>query len=58
MEKWLGELGSNQAAVVTVRPDGYVGSIMKFSTAGDDAGQEAARCLESYYSGFLQMPPI
>ncbi|KAJ0117525.1 FAD binding domain-containing protein [Diaporthe amygdali] len=58
MEKWLGEFGSDQAAVVTVRPDGYVGSVMKFSTAGDDAGQEAARCLESYYNGFLQMPLI
>lgn len=53
-EKWLGELGSEQVAIVNVRPDGYVGSVTKYSTAGDNAGLEAARSLENYYGGFLQ----
>ncbi|KAI3394058.1 hypothetical protein diail_3277 [Diaporthe ilicicola] len=57
-EKWIGEIGSDQAAVVNVRPDGYVGSIMKFSTAGEGAGREAAQSLDDYYGGFLQIPPI
>lgn len=41
-------------AIVNVRPDGYVGSVSKFSIAGDDAGLEAARSLDDYYGGFLQ----
>ncbi|POS73145.1 FAD binding domain-containing protein [Diaporthe helianthi] len=53
-EKWLGQLGPEQVAIVNVRPDGYVGCITKYSTAGDDGGLEAARALDDYYSGFLQ----
>ena len=53
-EKWLGEIGSEQIAIVNVRPDGYVGSVTKFSTTGEDAGLEAARSLDHYYGGILQ----
>jgi hypothetical protein len=52
--KWLGEIGSEQVAIVNVRPDGYVGSVTKFSITGEDAGLEAARSLDDYYGGFLQ----
>lgn len=55
-DKWLGGIESGQAAIVNVRPDGYVGSVTKFSTAGDDAGLEAARFLDGYYGGFLKTP--
>lgn len=55
-DKWLGSIESGQAAIVNVRPDGYVGSVTKFSTAGEDAGPEAARSLDDYYGGFLQTP--
>lgn len=54
-EKWLGEVGPGQMAIVNVRPDGYVGSIKRFSTAGDSTGQAAADFLDSYYGGFLQV---
>lgn len=57
-EKWFSDIGSGQAALVNVRPDGYVGSITKFSTSGENAGQEAARSLDDYYVGFLQMPQV
>lgn len=53
-EKWLGELGPEQVAIVNVRPDGYVGSVKRFSTTGDHIGQVAADFLEDYYGGFLQ----
>lgn len=54
-EKWLGELGPEQVAIINVRPDGYVGSIMRFSTTGETTGHVAAQCLDEYYGGFLQV---
>lgn len=57
-DKWLGGIGSGQAAIVNVRPDGYVGSVAKFSTEGEDAGLMAARSLDDYYGGFLQTPGL
>ncbi|PSR82632.1 FAD binding domain-domain-containing protein [Coniella lustricola] len=53
-EKWVGVLDEKQVAIVNVRPDGYVGSIMKFNTAEETAGQTAAQHLDEYYGGFLQ----
>jgi phenol 2-monooxygenase (NADPH) len=52
-EKWLGEIGFEQVAIMNVRPDGYVGSVTRFSTA-EDAARDAARYLDGYYGGFLQ----
>lgn len=57
-DKWLGGLGEEEVAVVNVRPDGYVGSIMKFSTLEQGAGQTAAQSLDSYYGGFLEVSQI
>lgn len=54
-EKWLGELGPEQVAIINVRPDGYVGSIMRFSITGENTGHVAAQCLDDYYGGFLQV---
>lgn len=53
-DKWLGKVDSMQIALVNVRPDGYVGSIMPFSTCDGEAGQRAARCLDEYFGKFLQ----
>ncbi|KUI59141.1 Phenol 2-monooxygenase [Cytospora mali] len=52
-EKWLGEVSPELVAIVNVRPDGYVGSILRFSTSGN--GQAAAQSLDDYYGGFLQV---
>ncbi|KAI1813875.1 FAD binding domain-containing protein [Poronia punctata] len=52
--KWLGDLAANEVAIVNVRPDGYVGSINRWNTAMDDAGDAAARWLDEYYGGFLE----
>ncbi|KAI0123799.1 FAD binding domain-containing protein [Xylariales sp. AK1849] len=55
-KKWLGSLSEGEAAIVNVRPDGYVGSISRWNTADDDSGRQAAKWLDVYYEGFLQIP--
>lgn len=55
--KWLGSLGPGEVAIVNVRPDGYVGSIGRWDSSIDDAGEDAAKWLDSYYDRFLQLPP-
>ncbi|KAI3320986.1 FAD binding domain-containing protein [Xylariaceae sp. AK1471] len=54
--KWLGEVGAGEVAIVNVRPDGYVGSIKRWEVATQTAGKEAARWLDEYYGGFLEVP--
>ncbi|GKT42101.1 phenol hydroxylase [Colletotrichum spaethianum] len=54
--KWLGSLGPGEVSIVNVRPDGYVGSVGRWDSSMDDAGEEAARWLDDYYGGFLQLP--
>ncbi|OAQ90914.1 FAD binding domain-containingprotein [Purpureocillium lilacinum] len=55
-DKWLGRLEPGEVAILNVRPDGYVGSVNRWDTAVDDAGVDAARWLDDYYSGFMQLP--
>jgi phenol 2-monooxygenase len=55
-EKWLGALSPGEVGIVNVRPDNYIGSIRRFDTIVEDAGTDAARWLESYYSAFLNVP--
>ena len=56
--KWLGSLGPGEVAIVTVRPDGYVGSLGRWDTSVDDAGEEAAKWLDTYFDRFLQIPEM
>lgn len=51
---WLGGLGGSEAAVLIVRPDGYVGSISHWDQSGEAAGLEAAAWLDEYFGGFLE----
>ncbi|KAF7556722.1 hypothetical protein G7Z17_g1211 [Cylindrodendrum hubeiense] len=55
-EKWLGALESNEAAIVNVRPDGYVGAVKRWNTSESDSGQAAAKWLDAYFGGFLKTP--
>ncbi|KAK1998852.1 FAD binding domain-containing protein [Colletotrichum falcatum] len=55
-DKWLGGLGPDEAAVMVVRPDGYVGSVGRWGAADRGAGELAARWLDDYFGGFLQVP--
>lgn len=55
-EKWLGRLDPCEVGIINVRPDGYVGSISRWDSNVDDVGEQAARWLEEYYQGFLQIP--
>ncbi len=54
--KWLGSLGPGEVAIVNVRPDGYVGSIGRWDSSIDDAGEDAAKWMDGYYERFLQVP--
>ncbi|KAK2029136.1 FAD binding domain-containing protein [Colletotrichum zoysiae] len=54
-DKWLGGLAHDEAAVMVVRPDGYVGSIGRWSAVDRGAGELAARWLDDYFGGFLQV---
>lgn len=56
--KWLGSLGPGEIAIVNVRPDGYVGSLGRWDSSVDDAGEEAAKWLDSYYDRFMQIPEV
>lgn len=53
-ETYLGPLSVGQVAIVNVRPDGYVGSLNIWDNAAAGAGEEAAKWVEAYYSGFLK----
>ncbi|KAI1172228.1 FAD binding domain-containing protein [Nemania sp. FL0916] len=53
--KWVGEGSSGKAVIVNVRPDGYVGSIKKWDVAEQTSGGAAARWLDEYYHGFLNL---
>ncbi|KJZ78410.1 hypothetical protein HIM_02448 [Hirsutella minnesotensis 3608] len=55
-DKWLGSLEPGEVAIVNVRPDGYVGTVGRWDTSVDDAGVAAARWLDDYYGGFMQIP--
>jgi hypothetical protein len=51
-EKWLGEVGRGEVALVNVRPDGYIGSVGRFDGTSD--GAAASQWLDTYYGGFLK----
>lgn len=52
-EKYLGDLDKTSAAIVNVRPDGYIGSIGTWRV-DSTTGEEAGKWLEGYYAGFLK----
>ncbi|KAK1984000.1 FAD binding domain-containing protein [Colletotrichum cereale] len=54
-DKWLSGLVDEEAVVIIVRPDGYVGSIGRWSAADRGAGELAAQWLDDYFSGFLHI---
>ncbi|KAF4213003.1 hypothetical protein CNMCM5878_000550 [Aspergillus fumigatiaffinis] len=49
-DNWVGKLDSDQAAIINVRPDGYVGSL---SSWREKEGEKAADWVEEYYGSFL-----
>ncbi|CAK7203595.1 hypothetical protein SEUCBS139899_006332 [Sporothrix eucalyptigena] len=55
IDKWLGGLSAGEAAIINVRPDGYVGSVKRFASTAT-AGAEAAQWMDAYYGSFLQVP--
>lgn len=54
-EKLLGSLAHDDAVTVNVRPDGYVGSIGRWSGVQDvGVGERAAKWVDEHYSSFMQ----
>lgn len=54
INKWAGSLTDTEAAVVNVRPDGYVGSVGRWTGVDDAAvGKRAAGWVEDYYREIL-----
>jgi len=54
INKWVGSLSNSEAAVVNVRPDGYVGSVRLWTGVDDAAvGERAATWVEEYYRDIL-----
>ncbi|KIW72198.1 hypothetical protein PV04_00410 [Phialophora macrospora] len=53
-EKWLGDVGREEVAIVNIRPDGYIGGIGRFDAKDDSAAAAACKWLDSYYGGFLK----
>lgn len=53
-QAWLGGLEEPEAAVLVVRPDGYVGAISRWDFRGQAAGQQAGVWLDEYFDGFLE----
>ena len=53
-QAWLGELGESEAAIMIVRPDGYVGTISRWDFRAQVAGQQAGVWLDEYFEGFLE----
>lgn len=58
-EKWFGDVEKDQAVIVNVRPDGYVGSIGRWeglsdAIEGTAMGERAAAWLDDYYGAFLK----
>jgi phenol 2-monooxygenase (NADPH) len=54
LEKWWGGLAESEVAILNVRPDGYVGSVRRWSEGSRESGAEAVSWLDDYYSQFLQ----
>ncbi|KAH6654051.1 FAD binding domain-containing protein [Truncatella angustata] len=55
-EKWIGNLEPGEAVVIVVRPDGYVAAVDRYGALDERSGMQAARTLDSYFGGFLQVP--
>ncbi|BCR86031.1 uncharacterized protein ACHE_30018S [Aspergillus chevalieri] len=54
INKWASSLTNGEAAVVNVRPDGYIGSVGWWTRVDDAAvGERAARWVEDYYCDIL-----
>jgi phenol 2-monooxygenase len=54
MDKWLDGLDDHEVVVVNVRPDGYVGTVRRWSDGSRASGASAVRWLDEYYEQFMR----
>lgn len=54
MDKWLDGLDKNEVVVLNVRPDGYVGTVRRFTHGSRENGTAAVQWMDDYYEQFLK----
>jgi len=54
IDRWVGNMDVEEVVILSVRPDGYVGSVQRWSVTGIDAAKNASRWLDEYFAGFLE----
>jgi len=54
MDKWLDGLDEHEVVVLSVRPDGYVGTVRRFADGSRESGQVAVQWLDQYYEQFMR----
>lgn len=52
-EKWCGGVDEDEAVVLVVRPDGYVGGIGRWNTSVEGASEDAVKWVDRYFGAFL-----
>lgn len=54
MDKWLDGLDEDEVVVLSVRPDGYVGTVRRFVDGSKESGQIAVQWLDEYFEQFMR----
>jgi len=54
IDKWLDGLERDEVVVLNVRPDGYVGTLRRFSHGSRENGLVAVQWMDAYYEQFLK----
>jgi len=54
IDKWLGGLDDHEVVVANVRPDGYLGTVRRWSDGSRESGASAVRWLDMYYEQFMR----
>ncbi|EOA88746.1 uncharacterized protein SETTUDRAFT_168006 [Exserohilum turcica Et28A] len=53
MDKWLDGLDPREVVVVNIRPDGYVGTVRRFTEGSKENGITAIQWMDDYYERFM-----
>jgi phenol 2-monooxygenase len=54
MDKWLDGLDEDEVVVLNVRPDGYVGTVRRFTDGSRQSGEVAVEWMDQYYEQFMR----
>ena len=54
MDKWLDGLSNQEVVIVNVRPDGYVGTVRRWTDGSYESGLSAISWMDDYFSQFMK----